>query len=200
MKKILIFLLILLFGLPAITACNSTSESFAPTAVPSATPQSAEESKSLPTPVSSGKMIVYKDLQVTMDQAEVTESYITEYGSSRKPTTDIRFLWIHLILKNIGQQEQNLPAEEHFSALFSAIELKPTYGHRKDHADYTALNTVINTGEELDAWLRFDVPADAELKDLIFAFLPESTQVSFGFSSSDYSWADHPIYLWNCVP
>ena len=200
MKKISIFLLINLFLLLAITACNSTSESVAPTAVPSATPQLIEESKSLPTSAPSGQTIVYKDLQVTMDQAEITASYITEYGSSREPTTDIKFLWVHLILKNIGQQEQTLPAEEHFSALFGTTEFKPTYGHRKDYTDYITLNTVIGSSEEVDAWMRFDVPADAELKDLTFAFLPDSSQVSFGFSSSDYSWADHPIYLWSCAP
>jgi hypothetical protein len=145
-------------------------------------------------------MIIYDDLQLTMDQAEITADYLTEYGSSREPTTDIKFLWVHLILKNIGQQEQSLPAEEHFSTLYDMTELKPTYGHRKDYTDYTALNTTVEPGEELNAWLRFEIPVNAELKDLAFAFLPDSTQVSFGFSSSDYPWADHPIFLWNCAP
>lgn len=199
MKKILLLVLSSLFGLLLVTACNSSS-SVVPTAVPSATPKATEVSKSLPTPVSSGQAIMYNDLQVTMDQAELTASYVTEYGSSREPTGNKKFLWIHIILKNISQKEQNLPAEEHFSALYDTTEFKPTYGHRKDYMDYTALNTVINQGEELNAWLRFDVPAGAELKDLTFAFLPESTQVSLGFSSSAYSWADHPIYLWTCAP
>ncbi len=193
MKKV--FLLVVLL----ITACTSSSV-VAPTPVPSITPQVTAENKSLPTPASSGKMISYNDLQVTMDQAEITGSYISEFGSSREPSPDIKFLWIHIILKNIGQQGQNLPAEEHFSALFGETEFKPTYGYRKDHTDYTALSTVIDPGSEADAWLRFDVPADAELKDLTFAFLPDSTQVSFGFSSSEFFWADHPIYLWNCAP
>jgi len=189
-----------LFGLMIMTGCNSASGSVTPVPAPSATPQAVAEKKSLPTPVSSGQTIVYNDLQVTMDRAEVTASYITEYGSSREPTADIKFLWVHVILKNVGGEAQDLPAEEHFSALYAKTEFKPTYGHRKDHADYTSLKTVIDQGEELDAWLRFDVPADAELKDLTFAFLPESTQVSLGFSSSEFSWADHPIYLWNCAP
>jgi hypothetical protein len=198
MKKILIFVLSSLFGLLLVSACNSSSN-VAPTPIPSATAQATVE-KSLPTPAPSGQTIVYNDLQVTMDQAEVIDSYITEYGSSRLPTGNTKFLWVHIILKNIGQKEQNLPTEEHFSALLGEIEFKPTYGHRKDHTDYTALNTVIGQGEEVDAWLRFDVPVDAELKDLTFAFLPDSTQVSFGFSSSEYFWADHPIYLWTCAP
>jgi hypothetical protein len=54
--------------------------------------------------------------------------------------------------------------------------------------------------EKLDAWLRFDIPDALELGDLQFAFLPESSQVSAGFSSSEYSWGDHPIYLWACAP
>ncbi len=94
-----------------------------------------------------------------MDQAEITESYETEFGSSREPTAGIKFLWIHIVLKNVGQQEQNLPAEENFSALLGTTEFKPTYGYRKDHTDYITLNTVIDAGEEVNAWLRFDVPA-----------------------------------------
>lgn len=193
MKKILMLVVLL------ITACTS-SNVVVPTRIPSATPQATAENKSLPTPAPNGQMIVYNDLQMTMDQAEITESYETEFGSSREPTDGIKFLWIHVVLKNIGQQEQNLPAEENFSALLGTTEFKPTYGYRKDHTDYITLNTVIDAGEEMNAWLRFDVPLEAGSKDLIFVFLPESTQISFGFSSTDFSWADHPIYLWSCAP
>jgi hypothetical protein len=63
-----------------------------------------------------------------------------------------------------------------------------------------ALTTNLVQEQEVDAWLRFDIPAALELKDLWFAFLPESSQVSTGFSSSKYSWGDHPIYLWTCAP
>ena len=96
--------------------------------------------------------------------------------------------------------QQDLPAAEHFSAISGTTEFKPIYGHRKDHSDYMALVTSMVQGQSVDAWLRFDIPDALELKDLSFAFLPESSQLSLGFSSSDYSWADHPIYLWTCAP
>jgi hypothetical protein len=200
MKKTLIFMLSSLFGLLILTACNSASEVVNPTPAPSSTPQAGVENKSLPTPIPPSQMVVYNDLQVEMSEAEITTSYITEYGSERDPSADKKFIWIHILLKNIGQGEQSLPAPEHFSVLNGETEFKPTYGHRKDHTDYTSLNTNIAQGQEVDAWLRFDIPVALELNDLIFAFLPESSQVSLGFSSSDYSWADHPIYLWTCVP
>jgi hypothetical protein len=200
MTKTLIFVLSSLFGLLIITACNSTSGVVVPTPAPSSTPQAAVENKSLPTPISPDQTIVYDDIQVVMSEAEITTSYLTEFGSNREPPAGKKFIWIHILLKNIGQGEWNLPAPEHFSVLYGTTEFKATYGHRKEYTDYTALNTSMVQGQEVDAWLRFDVFADAELKDLIFAFLPESTQVSFGFSSSDYSWADHPIYLWTCAP
>ena len=189
-----------LFGLLMATACNSASGAVIPTPVPSSTPQVVEENKSLPTPMSPSKMIVYDDLQVEMSEAEITTSYTTEYGSNREPPAGKKFIWIHVRLKNIGQSEQTLPASEHFSVLNGETEFKPTYGHRKDHADYMALTTGMVQGQEVDAWLRFDIPTGIELKDMIFAFHPESTQVSLGFSSGDYSWADHPIYLWTCAP
>ena len=200
MKKIWLFLLANLLGLFVITACDSASATVVPTPIPSATPQAALENKTLPTPISAGQTVVYNDLQLTMDQAEITDSYLTEYGSNREPTGDNKFLWTHIILMNISQKEQSLPDAEHFSALFATTEFKPAYGHRKGHVDYMALNEVIDQGEEVDAWLRFDIPTEAELTNLTFAFLPESTQVSFGFSSNEYFWADHPIYLWDCAP
>jgi hypothetical protein len=200
MTKTLMFMLSSLFGLLMVTACSSASGAVVPTPTPSSTPQAVVEDKSLPTPMPPDQMIVHDDLQVVMRETEITTSYPTEFGSDREPSAGKKFIWIHILLKNIGQGEWNLPAPEHFSVLYVTAEFKPTYGHRKDHTDYTALTTGMAQGQEVDAWLRFDIPADAELKDLIFAFLPESTLVSFGFSSSDYSWADHPIYLWTCAP
>jgi len=201
MKKAFSSLLIYLLGLLTITACSSISSGIVvPTPIPSATPLVTAEHKSLPTPVSSGQMIMYNDLLVTMDQAEITGSYLTEFGSNREPTGNIKFLWIHIVLKNMGQKDQELPASEHFSVLSGTTEFKSAYGYRKDYADYMALNMVLKQGMGVDAWLRFDIPADQKLTDLTVAFLPESTQVSFGFSSNEYPWADHPIYLWNCMP
>jgi len=75
---------------------------------------------------------VYDDLQVVMSRAEVTTSFLAEYGSTREPPAGKKFLWIHITLKNISQGEQDLPAPEHFSVLNGTTEFKSTYGHRKD--------------------------------------------------------------------
>lgn len=200
MTKTLKFVLSSLFGLLMAVACNSTSGPVVSTPIPSSAPQATVEAKILPTPISPSQMVVYDNLQVVMSEAEITTSYQTEYGSNREPPAGKKIIWIHILLKNIGQGETNLPTPEHFSILNGTTEYKSTYGHRKDHTDYMALDTNMAQGQEVDAWLRFDIPVDAELKDLTFAFLPQSTRVSFGFSSNDYSWADHPIYLWACVP
>jgi hypothetical protein len=200
MKKTLNLVLSSFFGLLILSACNSTSEPVAPTPAPSASPQPTVEYKSMPTPVSSGQMVIYDGLQVVMSQAEITTSYLTEYGSTREPPEGKKFLWIRIILKNIGQGEQNLPEPEHFSVLNGATEFKSTYGRRQDYTDYMALTTGMVSGQEVNAWLRFDIPAALELQDVWFVFLPESLQVSVGFTSSDYPWGDHPIYLWMCAP
>ncbi len=189
----------LLLGLLIITACNSTSAQLFPSPVPSTTPQPTME-KSLPAPVPPGQAVVYGDLQVVMSQAEITTSYLTEYGSARVPSPGQKFLWIQIGLKDTGQAPQDLPAPEHFSVLNGATEFKPIYGHRQDHPDYMALTTGVVAGQTVDAWLRFDIPSALELKDLAFAFLPESSQVSVGFSPSNYPAGDHPIYLWTCTP
>ena len=138
---------------------------------------------------------------MTMDQTELTEEFITEYGSTRIPSAGEKFMWVHVQLKNGGQNEIDTPLPEHFSVLYAATELKPTYGHRKDYADYIALGPVIFPNQEVDAWLRFDIPVKAELKDLRFIFIPESSQVGASFSSPNYPYAeDHPTYVWKCAP
>jgi len=171
----------------------------APAPVP-AYPPTPAVNRSLPTPVPPGQEIVYNDFRVVMSQAEVATSYTTEYGSQRNPSPGTKFLWIHILLNNVGQVEHPLPTSEHFSVLYGASEFKPSYGHRQGTTDYTALKPVVYQSQQVDAWLRFDIPVSAELKDLQFAFLPESFQVNTSFAPTDYPWADHPIYLWSCVP
>lgn len=136
-----------------------------------------------------------------MNQTEISDSFITEFGSQRMPSPGQKYLWVHVQLKNTGQAQIDIPVPEHFSALYAATELKPTYGHRKDYADYTALGPVIFPNQEVDAWLRFDIPDTAELKDLRFVFLPESLGVGTSFSSPNYPYAeDHPTFVWKCAP
>jgi len=136
-----------------------------------------------------------------MDQTEITDSFITEFDSQRAPSPGLQFFWVHVQLKNMGQDQIDVPVPEHFSVLYAATELKPIYGHRKDYADYTALGLTMFPAQAMDAWLRFDIPVNAELKDLRFVFLPESSGVGVSFSSPNYPYAeDHPTFVWNCEP
>ncbi len=193
MKKIIN----VLFGLVILTACSS-AESVTITSSPQPTPTAVQI---LPTPFSSGNFILSQGLQVTLQQSEITEDFITEFGTTRIPSVGDKFMWVHVQLKNISQNEIDIPLPEHFSVLYAETELKPTYGHRKDHADYFALGSVIFPDHEVDAWLRFDIPIAAELNNLRFVFLPESSQVGVLFSSPSYPYAeDHPTYVWNCAP
>ena len=104
-----------------------------------------------------------------------------------------------MALKNVGESEIALPAPENFSVLYAESEFKPIYGHRQGYADYTDLASTLFLGQELNAWLRFDIPVAADLKDLWFVFLPESSQVGVSPSSPDYPYADNkPTYVWKC--
>lgn len=200
MTKKLTFVLGCLFVLLITVSCISASGTVVPSPVPSSTPQTVVESNLVPTPISPGQMVIYGDLQVVMKEAEITSSFITEYGTTREPPPSKNIVWVHILLKNIGQGEQTLPEPEHFSLLNNTTEFKATYGHRKDHTDYMALTQILAPGQEVDAWLRFDIPVAMDLKQFMFAFLPESSQVSIVSSSSGSSWADHPTYLWMCAP
>ena len=193
---------ILLIGLFILTACSSASESSARPQAATASPQpTATEIKVLPTPSSRGDSIIWRDLQVRMDQTEITESFITEFGSQRVPSSGQKFIWVHVTLKNVSKTEIGLPAPEHFSVLYAESEFKPTYGHRQGYTEYTVLGSVIFPNQELDAWLRFDIPTAAELNEMRFVFLPESSQVGASSSSPNYPYADNkPTYVWDFEP
>jgi hypothetical protein len=136
-----------------------------------------------------------------MDQLEVTQDYMTDYGSTRIPPAGQKFLWVHVRLQNTGRVEMDVPLSEHYSVLYAGAELKPSYGHRQGYLDYTTLGVLIFPDQNLEGWLRFDIPATAELKELRFVFLPESSQVGSSYSSPNYPYADDkPTYVWNCEP
>ena len=193
---------ILLSGLFILAACSSAGQTSTTHLPATLSPQpTATEIKLLPTPASSGDSITWDELQVTMDQLEITQDYMTDYGSTRIPPAGQKFLWVHILLKNIGQVEMEVPLSEHFSVLYAGAELKPGYGHRQGYLDYTTLETFIFPDQNLEGWLRFDIPAAAELKELRFVFLPESSQVGSSYSSPNYPYSDDkPTYVWNCEP
>jgi hypothetical protein len=189
-------------GLVILTACSSAGQTSITPAAATPSPQpAATEIKVFPTPSSLSDSIIWDDLQVTMDQLEITQDYMTDYGSSRIPPAGQKFLWVNIRLENMGQSELDVPLSEHFSVLYAGTELKPSYGHRQGYVDYTALSSVIFPNQKLDSWLRFDIPTAAELNELHFVFLPESSQVGSSFSSPNYPYAeDKPTYVWNCAP
>jgi hypothetical protein len=136
-----------------------------------------------------------------MYRLEITEEYLTDYGSTRIPPAGQKILWVHVRLKNTGPIEMDVPVVEHFSILYAAVEIKPVYGHRQGYAEYAELGPVIFPDQELDGWLRFDIPAAAELSEMRFVFIPESAQVGVSFSSPNYPYAaNKPTYVWNCEP
>lgn len=200
MKKSLGILLIHMMGLLTLTACASTGKSVTVTMTPSPQP-TATAAKVLPTPASPSDSIVWRDMQVTMEQIEITENFVTEFGSTRNPPAGDKFMWVRVHLKNVGQVEMDTPVPEHFSVLYAASELKPTYGHRKGYPEYFSLDPVLFPNDEVDAWLRFDIPVEADLKDLRFVFIPESSQVGTSFSSPEYPYAENrATFVWKCGP
>lgn len=198
MNKLLHLILTGLFFLTACSTQNGSSSTPAP-ATATQTPLPTSTPTPLPTPSSPKDSIIWDNLQVTMDQLEITNEYLTDFGSTRTPPDGKKFLWVHVQLKNTGQIEMDIPVLEHYSILYAALEIKPIYGHRNGYADYTTLGTTIFPAQELDGWLRFDIPSTANLKDMRFIFIPESAQVGVSYSSPSYPYADDkPTFVWDC--
>lgn len=184
-----------------LTACSSNGEHVSSTTVTIPPQPTVTEVRILPTPASPGDSIIWRDLQVTMAQLEITDDFITEFGSRRIPSAGKKFMWAHIQLKNVGRIEIEVPQIEHFSVLYAATELKPTYGHRQGYTDYSTLGPILFPDQEANGWIRFDIPATAELKDMLCVFIPESAQIGTTFSSPNYPYSeDKPTYVWKCAP
>ena len=191
---------ILLIGLFVLPACSTTGGTPPTPAVTSPLSRpTATVTPVFPTPSSPGDPVLWRNLHVSMDQPEITDTFINEFGSQRMPSAGQKFLWIHLALENLGTEEILLPESENFSVLYAESEFKPVYGHRQGYADYADLGTILFPRQELDAWLRFDIPVAAGLKDIWFVFLPESAQVGVSPLSPNYPYAENkPTFVWKC--
>jgi hypothetical protein len=190
---------VLLIGLVILTAC-ATQRGSDISATPTATqiPLPTLTPTPHPTPSLPSASVLWDNLQVTMDQLEITQTYINRFGSTRKPPAGKKFLWVHIQLKNIGQVKLDMPVLENYSILYAATEIKPIYGHRQGYVEYTTLGSSIFPDQALDGWLRFDIPDTAELREMRFVFLPESAQVGTSSSSPNYPYADDkPTYVWD---
>lgn len=186
---------LLLLSFIILSACETQNQTV--TSVPITPSPTATAIQILATPASAGDSIIWENLQVTMDELDITQEYRTEFGSTRTPPSGSKFLWVHIRLTNIGTTEIALPRLEHYSILYAATELKPTYGHRAGYTDYTSLDSMIFPDQQLDGWLRFDIPTAAELGELLFVFIPESAQIGTSYSSPNYPYApDKPTYVW----
>jgi len=189
-----------IIGLLILTA--NTSSGASPSAPATPLPQpTATDVRIIPTPASAGDSITWRDLQVTLPQTEITQDFITEFGSTRNPSPGTKFMWMHIQLKNAGQIEIEVPILEHFSVLYAATEIKPSYGYRQSYTEYSTLGPMLFPDQQADGWIRFDIPATAELTDLLCVFLPESAQIGSTISSPNYPYSDDkPTYVWNCAP
>ena len=197
MKKISRILFMGLFFLTACTTQNVVTAVPA-TTIATQTPLPTSTPTLLPTPSSLNDSIIWDNLQVSMNELNITGEYTTDFGSTRNPPAGKKILWVHVQLKNTGGVELNMPLLENFSILYAADEIKPTYGHRSGYVDYTTLGASIFPDQELDGWLRFDIPDTAELKNMRFVFIPKSAQVGTSYSSPSYPYADDkPTYVWD---
>jgi len=136
-----------------------------------------------------------------MTQTEITKDFVTEFGSTRNPSPGTKFMWMHILLRNMGQIQVDIPLPENFSVLYAATEIKPTYGHRQGYQDYSTLTPILFPDQVTDGWLRFDIPVTAELTDLLCVFLPESSRIGTSFTSPNYPYSeDKPTFVWKCAP
>jgi hypothetical protein len=191
---LLAFILLLSACAPASRAVPTPTATAGPGAVTLlSTPQV------LPTPLPAGQTAAYNGLSVKIKQAEFNDRYKTEYGTFRDATPGVKFLWIQLSLETVDKEGVPVPDADHFSALYGLAEYKPTYGHRDGAPDYSSLGPILFPGGSHQVWLRFDLPAEADLSDVQFAFLPESTRISSSRSSGT-AYYDHPAFLWRLNP
>jgi len=176
-----------------LAACEERNTTTLP---PTVTPPTATEARVTPTPLAAGQAITFDNLQVNFMAHEFTTRYTDQFNTVRDAPTSIKFLWIQIGLKNIATAAHPVPTPEHFSLLYFQTEIKSSaYARRKDFLDYTTLSGKINPNQEIKAWLRFDVPVNAEAPSLWFVYLPQSSRVAF-LPPNSPAWGEHPEYLW----
>lgn len=125
-------------------------------------PPSLAEPSPTPSPQPIGSEVRHDDLVVTLLEYEFSGPYKNRYDFNEEPTEGAKFLWIHILVRNDGQNASYSPSTSEFSAIYlgKQIDYDSFFGNRPGYEQYDAGE--LFPGISREGWIRFTLPEAAE--------------------------------------
>jgi hypothetical protein len=129
-------------------------------------------------PFTIGESVIHNNYVVTVDAYEFLDEYAHEYRGKTEPPEGAKFAWVHISIKNVGENAIDGPYASRFKLVYRGERISSSWGGREGFPDYRGgevFPEVMNEG-----WLGYVVPITTEAVDLEIIFEPDA--------STDYIW------------
>lgn len=134
-------------------------------------------------PLPVGSEVTHEDFTVALVEYEFSAAYKDEYDIPETPPEGAKFLWIHIVVRNIGQNAAISPSSSDFSVVYlrEQIDVDFVFASRAGYDEYDGGQ--LFPGVVREGWLRFTLPRAAEPSQLTVVFKPFQV-----FGDDYYSW------------
>jgi hypothetical protein len=131
-------------------------------------PYELDTSEEIIPPLAIGESAIHNGLVISVDAYEVLDEYADEYGRITEPPEGAKFVWVHISVKNVGENAIDTPYGSRFKLVYQGKRIIELYRDREGYPDYRWWELFPNV--EKEGWLGYVVPAAAEAVDLYVNF------------------------------
>ena len=123
-------------------------------------------------PAAIGQSIRRGDLLIAPRTYRLTGAYRSELGVEERPPAGAGFLWVLIVVENIGERVVDAPTVWDFYILHKGVQLQADSVFFEPPAMAAYRGGRAYPGGQEAGWLRFTVPARARPEDLLLVLRP----------------------------
>jgi len=125
-----------------------------------------------PIPQPIGSEMRHEDFAVTLLEYEFSGSYRGEYDVDEEPPEGAKFLWVHILVRNVGQNAGDSPSPSDFSLIHLGEQIGRGFSLGKGPGYEQYDGGEIFPGVSREGWLRFTLPKAAEPRQIVVVWEP----------------------------
>lgn len=119
-----------------------------------------------------GEFVVYEDVETTVVEYELTDSYVNTNSRDVKPEEGAKFLWLHVRCENVGEVAHDLPSSSQFVLLYRGTEITPgvawLFWGRQGYQTYHSAK--VYPGVVRDGWILYQIPLRTYPAEILVRF------------------------------
>ena len=139
---------------------------------PTPSPNRTPAGTAAQTPSGLGQSVVYQNVEITVIAYEFSDAYIPRVRPDQTvpPPAGAKFLWLHMMAVNAGQERLALPGPDSFEILYRgtasrSITMNYSFATRSGYRDYAG--GIVSPAISDEGWVAFVAPSGASASDVI---------------------------------